>query len=715
MKHLTYARRIMLRTIAKRHLGRQTRVARASVLSPERANPLLLSLVLITVILCARSTVASEQAPSRSAGLTSCNLTRAGNSDCAPPSLGSSLLPRSTKTDRAVFGEKTELTSRTSDGNPVNDGATGSIVPAIRLTLSASPTRLNFGNVTVGASDPQTITLTSTGTRAVTVTEAAVAGTGFSISGLSLPLTLAAGQAADFNVTFTPTLPGRTTGSISVVSTATNSPATVSLSGTGVAPTLLLSATPSSISFGSVTVGGNSSQNVTLTNTGTGSVTVSQATATGAGFSIGGLSLPLTLTAGQSTNFTATFAPTVAGGASGSLSVVSTATNSPATVSLSGTAIAPTVSLSPSSVAFGNQSVGTTSAAQTVTLTNTGNATLTITSVTVTGTNATDFAQTNTCGSSVAAGGNCTISVTFTPSASGSRAASLTITDNASGSPQSVSLSGTGVNSSSPYVALSWLPSSSQNVVGYNAYRGTVSGGPYSTLNSSLVTTTAYTDSTVQSGYTYYYVTTAVDANSHESAYSNEAQAVVGSSGGTAQISENPTSSDFGNIVLGSNSILPVILTNTGTSSLTISQATVTGAGFSISGLPLPLTLAAGNNTGFSVTFAPTAAGSVSGNVSIVSNATNSPTVELLSGAGIHAVSLAWNASTSQVAGYNVYRGTVSGGPYTKLNSLLVSGLVYTDTNVQAGTTYYYVATAVDSGSHESAYSNQSQAAVPSP
>ena len=118
--------------------------------------------------------------------------------------------------------------------------------------------------------------------------------------------------------------------------------------------TLLLSATPTSISFGNVTVGNSSNQSVTLTNTGTGSVTVSQATVAGAGFSISGLSLPLTLTAGQSANFIAIFAPTTAGSASGSVSVASTATNSPAVVSLLGTGVTLLLSANPSSTNFGN-------------------------------------------------------------------------------------------------------------------------------------------------------------------------------------------------------------------------------------------------------------------------------------------------------------------------------------------------------------------------
>jgi len=285
-----------------------------------------------------------------------------------------------------------------------------------------------------------------------------------------------------------------------------------------------LGASPTSINFGNVNVGSSSTQTVTLTNTGTDSVTVSQANVTGAGFSISGLSLPLTLNANQTATFSAVFAPTAGGSATGSISVVSNARNSPATVSLSGTGL-------------------------------------------------------------------------------------------------------------------------------------------------------------------------------------------------TLLISASPTSTDFGNIVLGGSSTLPVILKNTGTGSVTISQATVTGAGvgFSISGLSLPLTLAAGQDTNFSVTFAPTAAGSVTGNIPIVSNATNSPTNESLSGTGIHAVNLSWDASSGQIAGYNVYRGSVSGGPYTKQNSSLVTQTAYTDAAVQAGQTYYYVTTAVDSSGNESAYSNEARASVPSP
>ena len=167
----------------------------------------------------------------------------------------------------------------------------------VTLLLSATPATLSFGNVTVGSSSSQTVTLTNTGTGSVTVSQATVAGAGFSISGLSLPLTLTAGQSANFIAIFAPTTAGSASGSVSVASTATNSPAVVSLLGAGV--TLLLSANPSSTNFGNIVLGSSSTLPVILTNTGTGSVTISQAIVTRMGFSISGLSLPLSLTAGR--------------------------------------------------------------------------------------------------------------------------------------------------------------------------------------------------------------------------------------------------------------------------------------------------------------------------------------------------------------------------------------------------------------------------------
>jgi hypothetical protein len=153
-----------------------------------------------------------------------------------------------------------------------------------------------------------------------------------------------------------------------------------------------------------------------------------------------------------------------------------------------------------------------------------------------------------------------------------------------------------------------------------------------------------------------------------------------------------------------------VTTTNTGNANVTISQISVNGAGYSVTGGSTPVTLSPAQDLILSAQFSPTSTGTVS-------NATGSPASVSLSGTGVapvqHSVALSWIASTSTVSGYNVYRSTVSGSSYTKINSSLVAVLNYTDSTVQNGTTYYYVTTAVDSGANESVYSNEVSAPIP--
>jgi centrosomal CEP192-like protein/uncharacterized protein DUF5719 len=230
-----------------------------------------------------------------------------------------------------------------------------------------------------------------------------------------------------------------------VTDNATNNPQTASLSGTGVQAKATL--TPNSLTFTSQHVGTTSpGQPVTLTNSGNESMSI-LGIATSGDFGQTnncGTSLP----ASGNCTITVTFTPTAPGTRTGELSVSDSAPGSPQTASLSGTGTQPQVSLSPSSLSFGNQHVGTTSAAQNLTLTNSGNEALAISSITASG----DFGQTNTCGVSLAANSSCTISVSFTPTASGSRSGTVAVSDNAPGSPQTASLSGTGTQ---PQVILS--------------------------------------------------------------------------------------------------------------------------------------------------------------------------------------------------------------------------------------------------------------------
>ncbi len=286
-------------------------------------------------------------------------------------------------------------------------------------TLAASPSTLSFGNGQNGKSSNLSETLINTGGSAVTISEANIRGTGFSVSGLSLPTALSPNQSLTFTVTFAPASAGSDSGTLAVVSTADNSTLNIALSGTGTAQGQL-SVSPTSLSFGNVVVGANGSLNGALGATGS-AVTISAASINSNEFVLSGISLPTTLTASQTASFTVTFKPVIAGTASATLSFSSDAGNSPT-------------------------------------------------------------AQ---------------------------------------------ALTGNGVATPSHWVDLSWDASTGSGVVGYNVYRGSVSGGPYSKINSALEANTAYTDSTVTAGQTYYYVTTAVDGSGNESAYSNQAQAVV--------------------------------------------------------------------------------------------------------------------------------------------------------------------------------------------
>ncbi len=284
-----------------------------------------------------------------------------------------------------------------------------------------------------------------------------------------------------------------------------------------------LAASPSALSFGNVQQGQSSNLSETLTNTGGSAVAISQANVTGAGFSISGLSgFPINLTPNQSVTFTVIFTPTSDGVANGSLSVVSNASNSPLGIALSGNGNdAGTLAVSPTSLSFGNVVVGSSSALS-GSLTANG-ADVTVSSASL---DNSEFVLSGiSLPATISSGQSATFTVTFTPQASGVTSASLSFTTSASNSPTVQSLTGTGVAGSQHTVDLTW--NASAGAVGYNIYRSQVSGGPYTMINTSLDGTTSYTDSTVASGETYYYVATAVNSESQESGYSNQATAVI--------------------------------------------------------------------------------------------------------------------------------------------------------------------------------------------
>src|SRR5690349_8111693 len=283
-----------------------------------------------------------------------------------------------------------------------------------------------------------------------------------------------------------------------------------------------LSATPTSASFPSIAMGVSGSQTITLQNGGTGTVTISTAAVTGAGFSTSGLALPTSIAPGQNSTFNVVFTPNAAGNVTGSVSLASDAPNSPLVISTSGSGLAATPLLTSStrSLDFGSVVVGSSSSL-TATLTNAGNANLTISSVVASGAGfSVSGAGANT---TLTPGQTAALNVAFTPAATGSAAGSITIASTAGG--LSITLLGSGGQLSSHTVALSWDPSTS-DVVGYYVYR-MLADGTYGKINSAPVVLTDYTDTNIQSGQTYTYVVTAVNADNVESDYSDPVLATI--------------------------------------------------------------------------------------------------------------------------------------------------------------------------------------------
>lgn len=290
-----------------------------------------------------------------------------------------------------------------------------------------------------------------------------------------------------------------------------------------------LSANSTNVGFGTVTVGTNKQVSETLTNNGRTYVTVSSAqiTSSGAAFSISGLTLPATLTPGHSLTFTMICTPQGSGNKTGTLAINSNAPQ--LSIALACTAVAPGgLAVSPASMSFGSLAVGTTKSA-TGTLTASGSSIV----ISSAGTNSAEYTMSGiTLPLTLAAGKTASFTLTFKPQSAGSAPATASFINNSGNSTLNVSLSGTGTSTggtgSTPThsVSLTWKASTS-SVAGYNVYRGTKTGGPYTKLNSVTDTATIYADSTVQAGATYFYVATAVSASGMESATSNEVKTIV--------------------------------------------------------------------------------------------------------------------------------------------------------------------------------------------
>ena len=421
------------------------------------------------------------------------------------------------------------VTSTTSSppapSNPTPPSNTSGTSSTGNLVISS--TALSFGNVVVGQTETINITLANTGGAALTLTSHSISGAGFHTSGIVYPMTVGAGVSVPLAVLFAPTATGNSSGSVQFYTSGANGTVSITMTGAGVssAPSGYLSATPLTAQFQNVAVGTQNTQAIQLTNTGGSSLTITNVATTGNGFSASGLAANTPIAAGGTTQLTVGYLPTSAGSSNGAVVLTSTASDSQITIVLSGTSVASsrTLTANPASLAFGNVNVNG-SVTQQVTLTNAGNSTVTISGANISGAglSATGVGS----GTVISAGQTAVLIVQFAPTAAGSVSGGITVTSNASNASVTIPVTGTGV-AVAHTVVLQWQASTSSGVIGYNVYRSTVSGGPYTNIVTSPVPTASYTDSSVSSGTTYYYVVTAVASNGSESAYSSEVSITV--------------------------------------------------------------------------------------------------------------------------------------------------------------------------------------------
>ena len=330
-------------------------------------------------------------------------------------------------------------------------------VPPSNMPVAATPTNLVFASQAEGTtSATETATFENLQTSPLTISSIGISGGNapgdFAVTS-TCPITpnaLGPGQSCSIFVSFTPLAVGNRTASLTFGDSATTSPQSIALTGTGTVP---FTVSPTSLSFSATAVGSTTTQTATLKNVQAVPMTVIMVVSGGdasADYIVGGTcpKSPSKLGVGQSCSITVMFKPSNLGSRTATLNVTDGASAGSQSIALSGTAVSP-VAVSPLNFTFANTAVGVTTAAQTSTLTNVLATPLTISSIATSLGNAPgDYGSSSTCPMSpntLGAGQSCSISITFSPSALGARASTLKVSFNAFGSPQSIALSGTGI------------------------------------------------------------------------------------------------------------------------------------------------------------------------------------------------------------------------------------------------------------------------------
>jgi Abnormal spindle-like microcephaly-assoc'd, ASPM-SPD-2-Hydin len=557
----------------------------------------------------------------------------------------------------------------TAPGSPQAVSITGTGLGS-SLTVTSGLAFPATGMSTTSA--PLGVSIQNTGGAPVTFSSIAFTGTNpgdFAFSGNTCGGTVTAGASCQLSVTFSPQATGSRTASITITDNATNTPQTVMLTGTGATTTLSL---PSTITFGSQYLSTTSAaQPVSLQNTGSVTAVLNTFSLTGANagdFAISANTCATTLAAGASCQVSITFSPLATGTRSASLQITDSASNSPQTAPISGTGLPAALTITPS-LAFGAQGIGVTSSSQTVLVQNAGTLTITLAGLSLAGANPSDFAISSTnCGASLVGGASCQVVVTFTPGSAGAFAASLQIGNSGSPNPVVSSLSGTGVG-----VALTVTPqltfaaqvinstSASQAVTVQNAGTAaaglttfTITGANAGAFAISSNTCGAVLPSAASCQINVTFTPQAVGSLSATlqiaGTATNSPQTVpLNGTGLGAQLTFTPALA-FGTVTLGTTSVLPVNIQNTGGLAVTLSGYSIAGADpgdFYVSSTTCPASLAVGSSCQANIEFAPVATEGRAAILQIANGTSVNPLTVLLTGTG----SITLPLQISQVAG----------------------------------------------------------------
>jgi putative lipoic acid-binding regulatory protein len=602
---------------------------------------------------------------------------------------------------------------------------------AVTSTLSSSATSVAFGSVVVNTPATQSVTLTSTGTAPITVSAATVTGTGFTVSGATFPVTLNPGQTASLTAQFNPTAAGAASGQLTITSNSSTGASTaIALSGTGTAATSHTYSTAFPLTENPISESGN------WINGGTAGQSWNNCRTT-AGFAYGTQSgaseyddSTCLLTGTWGPNQTAQTTVKIKSSSTSTYEEVEVRVHSTMTAK-SSTGYEISCSVIPSDpyyqivrwngalgdftmLAF-SSTVGcadgdvlkATISGSTITAYKNGTAILTANDATyasgqpgmgffilgVTGTYAAANAEFGSSNYSATDGQSGTTSATPTAlacsssSMTGKGTDACTVTLNGAAPSGGLTVSLSSSNAAVTLPATVTVPA--------NATSATFTATVVSVATAQTVTLTATAGGVSQ--------TFALNLGT-----------------GTSTLSVNAASVAFGSVPLNTPATQSVILTSTGTASLTISAATVAGAGFTVSGATLPVTLSAGQALTLEVQFEPTVAGAASGQLTITSNSSTGTTKAIaLSGTGTstsYQVNLSWSApssSTDSVVGYNIYRSPNGSSAYQLLNSTEDAQTTYIDTTTQSGLTYDYMVESVDSSGVDSSPSNMAVVTVP--